>query len=100
MAGVSSLCKRRFFSTLLIVVIAIVLSYAFSVGLLWALILVSAWPVIGTIVIGDWSNSEGAEKPPYRILFGIVFVMASLFAIALSFPEMAHFGMRDLLALL
>jgi hypothetical protein len=92
--------KRLLLSMFLAVVLAIILSFIFSLGFLWALILVCAWPLVGTFVIGDWWNSEDAEKPPYRILFGIVFVMASLFAIALSFPEMAHFGMRDLLALL
>ena len=85
-------------SSLVVAALAIAVSYAFSLGFLWALIFVLVWPLIGTIVIGDWSNASNGGKPRHRMFVGMACIEAVLFGIALSCPEAANFGIRTFFA--
>jgi hypothetical protein len=97
--------KRPLLFLTLAAVLLVVLSYALKIGFFWALIVIYAWPAYSIAITGfdlspvDQVNWNGKLKP-YLILFGALVLLVLLLSLAVSFPEMAHYGVRDLLALM
>jgi len=91
-------------SALLMLALTVGLSSIFSLGFLWAFIIAFAWPMLGTLVTfdddlpGGWSNPDGSQKPPYGLLFGLIGIEVLLLVVAMTWPNIAAYGIRNLIA--